>query len=105
MQEVIVVARAVARPGSRDQVERLLREVIAPTRAEQGALVYSIGRSTGEPDVFTAIERWRTEADLQRHLASDHVRRLTALLPDLLAEPLTVTAHRELPPAPAQVRP
>ncbi len=57
-------------------VEDALREMLAPTRAEDGCLQYDLNRDVDNPSRLTMIERWRDEAALERHSATPHMARL-----------------------------
>ena len=57
-------------------VEDALREMLVPTRAEDGCLQYDLNRDVDNPSRLTMIERWRDEAALERHTATPHMARL-----------------------------
>ncbi|OLZ61275.1 hypothetical protein AV521_43890 [Streptomyces sp. IMTB 2501] len=94
--EVTVVGRAVARPGHRDQVAKLLRSVVAPTHEEAGSIHYSMHQGIDDPDLFVAIERWTSAEALEQHLATEHIKQLAERIGDLLAEPLDIRVYAQL---------
>ncbi|MEU9131070.1 putative quinol monooxygenase [Kitasatospora sp. NPDC048540] len=96
MTEVTVVGRAVAKPGKRDQVERLLRAVISPTHEEEGSLHYSMHQGIDDPDTFVAVERWTSAEALEQHLATPHLQHLAEQIGDLLAQPLDISTFSQL---------
>lgn len=83
---VHVVARISAAPEKLDEVSAILRGLVAPTRAEAGCLQYDLLQSGDSPTDFVFVEQWRSAADLEAHLASEHLRNAQAQLPDLLVE-------------------
>jgi quinol monooxygenase YgiN len=68
-----VVAHVTALPGHAAPLRAVLLALLAPTRAEPGCLFYDL-HAGDTPDVFTFIEAWATEADLDRHLQSAHIQ-------------------------------
>jgi quinol monooxygenase YgiN len=89
-----VVARAVARPGCREALQRALLAVIPPTRAEPGCIRYQLAQSTADEDEFVMLEEWRGEAELRVHMQTAHVQRLLAEATALLAAPPDIRSYR-----------
>ena len=85
--EIVVLATAKAKPGKEGDLERALREVAAPTRAQRGCLEFQLYRSANEPAAITAFERWSSEEDHERHLQSEHVKTLITRFQGILAIP------------------
>jgi quinol monooxygenase YgiN len=84
---LVVLATAKAMPGKENELEQALREVGGPTRAQPGCLQWELLRSAHDPAVMTAIERWASEEDHERHLQGAHVRTLLAQFDGILAAP------------------
>jgi quinol monooxygenase YgiN len=93
---VTVVGRATAKPGRRDDLERLLRSVIVPTHAEEECLHYSIHQGDTDPDSFVAVELWPSHEALERHLGTPHLKQLAEVVGDLLVEPLDIRTYTQL---------
>ncbi|MGQ9916291.1 MAG: putative quinol monooxygenase [Bryobacteraceae bacterium] len=90
-----VVAEIVAKPGCEQRLREELLRLIEPTRAEEGCLQYDLHESTEQPGRFLFYENWTSRAALDRHLATPHLERLSALLPELAqAEPRIDTFRR-----------
>ncbi len=70
---ITVVAVIKAKPGQEGRVEQALRGLIPPTRAEPGCINYDLHVSRDDPGRFIFLENWSTQADLDRHLASEHI--------------------------------
>lgn len=73
MADLHVVAVLKAKAGSEQVVGDALRALLEPTRAEEGCLAYELFESKAEAGTYVTIERWRSQADLDAHLTSDHV--------------------------------
>ena len=95
--EVIVIATAKAKPGKEAELEAALSEAAAPTRAQPGCLQFILYRPSTDRRTIIALERWRSEADHQKHLAGAHVQRLVAKFGDILAEPPSIVPVEALP--------
>lgn len=80
-----VVARMIARPEAVDEVRAVLSGLVGPTRAEAGCVVYELLQNRNDPTDFTFVEEWESDAALDAHLASEHLRDAGAKLPPLLA--------------------
>jgi quinol monooxygenase YgiN len=78
-----VVAEIVSKPGCEQRLREALLSLIEPTRAEEGCLQYDLHESAEKPGHFLFFENWVSRAALDRHLATPHLERLSALLPEL----------------------
>ena len=70
--EFVVIAQYRVRSGEEEKVERALRQMVAPTRAEPGNLDYQILRDPADPALFVLFERYADEAAFEAHKASEH---------------------------------
>lgn len=88
MSEIDVVALISAKPGSEELVQQALTELVTPTRSEEGCLAYYLSVSQADPTVFVTVERWRSQADLDAHLQTEHIAKAFAAAGDhLIAAP------------------
>ena len=90
------VAIFVAKPGTEGEVERLLKTLILPSRAEPGAIYYNLHVDRSNPRRFVFTEEWASQAALDAHVASRHVAEVFKTLPDLLESSLIISL-RETP--------
>ena len=82
-----VVAHVTALQGHQEHVKGVLLGLLGPTRAEPGCRFYDL-HVGADPQVFTFIEAWDSDDDLDLHLASDHIQEaLVALRPHLAGSP------------------
>jgi quinol monooxygenase YgiN len=89
MQEVRVIARAVAQQGKGDELKALLRGLIQPTRAEAGCKYYELFESN-LAGTFLFNELWESQEHLDAHAASNHFTEIFGKATTLLAKPLEV---------------
>ena len=89
-----VVAHITARPEKVEDTRELLLSLIEPTRAEQGCVTYELMQNTADPTDFTFVEAWTSDAALDAHLETEHLRRAAALGADLFAAPPDIRRYR-----------
>lgn len=78
MNTITVVATFQARPGKESELRNVLLGLLAPTRKEAGCVNYDLHQSPEEPARFLFHENWTSQAALDAHLQSAHIK---ALLP------------------------
>jgi quinol monooxygenase YgiN len=83
---VIIIARAKAKSGREKDLERALREVAGPTRAQPGCVSFTVLRAAQDPVVMIGLERWASRQAHDRHLQGAHVQQFLSSVADVLAE-------------------
>lgn len=75
MSDGTLVAMGIvrARPGQEQELGRRMAALLEPTRAEPGCLAYDLFQSAEDPGVWVMLERWRSAADLDAHVVTNHV--------------------------------
>jgi quinol monooxygenase YgiN len=68
----VVVAKWTAKPGEESAVAASLGQLIEPSRAEPGNLLYEVNRDPANPAVFLLYEQYADEAAYAAHGASPH---------------------------------
>lgn len=69
---VTLVVRIEALKGQEAALERELRALVEPTRAERGCLKYELHRSADGPRLFLLYEVWASREDHTRHTQTPH---------------------------------
>jgi quinol monooxygenase YgiN len=80
-----VVARIKARSETVSEVRELLSSLVEPTRKESGCITYELLQNTEDPTDFTFVEEWESDAALESHLASDHLKAIGPKLEPVVA--------------------
>ncbi|MEW6211281.1 MAG: putative quinol monooxygenase [Acidobacteriota bacterium] len=80
-----VVARIIARPDKVEELRSLLAGLIEPTRKEPGCISYELLQNRHDPVDLTFVEEWESDAALDAHLATEHIREALAKVPKLVA--------------------
>jgi len=97
MSELLtVVARLRAKPSQETQLRHHLQSLVMPTRAEAGCVAYELHESKSEPGHFLFYEVWKSDADLEKHFQTTHMKEIGKVLPDLLAEPMDLSKWGKL---------
>jgi quinol monooxygenase YgiN len=82
-----VLARVRAKEGKHEALKTVLSALVAPSRREIACHQYDLLQSTSDPRDFVFVERWENEQGLERHGASDHVRKAGEQIADLVDAP------------------
>ena len=83
-----VVALFQAQKGNEKKVLDLLTQLIEPTRKEKGCVFYELHQNLNNPQDIAFIEEWESEADLNVHLESAHIKEIIPqVLPLLVSVP------------------
>jgi quinol monooxygenase YgiN len=83
MDEIRVIARALARAGKENQLRNALVAMLTPTRAEPGCGVYQLYESNNRGR-FYFYEEWESQAALDRHIETPHYKQLAHTIRDCL---------------------
>ena len=83
MDEIRVIARALARAGKEEQLRSTLVGMLTPTRAEQGCRLYELYKSNNN-GLFYFYEKWESQDALDRHTKTSHYKQLVQNVRDLL---------------------
>jgi quinol monooxygenase YgiN len=83
MDEIRVIARALARAGKEEQLRNTLAGMLVPTRAEKGCNLYELYQSNNK-GLFYFYEKWESQDALDRYTKTPHYKELTQNVRDLL---------------------
>ena len=76
-EKIVMIARICPKAGKTAKLRELLKSMPGPTRGEQGCITYNLHEQViGSDTVFSFCEVWDSQEDLDRHMQTDHVRRL-----------------------------
>lgn len=89
---ILESVRIAVAPAKREQLRRALAAWAGPAEVEPGCVSCRILLEDGDPQAFCFEAQWTTQADLIRHLRSEHYKRLLALI-ELGSEPPLIAFH------------
>ena len=69
------------------EAEAALRDLMAGTHAEPGCVFMELTTAEDDPLTWVMFEKFRSRADWEEHMRTDHVVRGNAILADLLRAP------------------
>ncbi|ANF59059.1 putative quinol monooxygenase [Halotalea alkalilenta] len=75
-----VITTIVAKPGYEQEVEEALREVVPPSRIDDGCEFYALNRDFKRPSAFYILEQWRDQEAISRREEQSHFKRLIEAL-------------------------
>jgi len=81
-----LIAYLHGKPEKRAELLAVLREFVAPTRAEPGCVEYHLHVGSDDPNLFVFYENWRTRKDLDEHLERPLLKAFFARRMDLLEQ-------------------
>ncbi len=84
MPPVTVIAKFKAKQGCSEQVKSELYKLLEPTRKEKGCINYDLHEDNNDAGIFFFHENWESNELLDKHLSSEHLRRLGSVLPDIV---------------------
>ncbi len=85
MTTLILIAQLEARPGREEELEAVLRGLVAPSRADEGCLAYDLHRDIEVPSRFALTEAWASRELWQKHMETPHLDAFRAKADDLVA--------------------
>jgi len=88
-----VVARITAKPDKVSEVRSILLGLVAPTRAEEGCVVYELLQNRADPTDFTFVEEWASDATFERHHTTEHIRSAFPKFQALVAVPPDIRTY------------
>ena len=91
-----IFARFHAREGCRDGLAAVVREVLAPSRAEAGCLAIAAYGSVQDPDLIFINSRWADEAAFEHHAGLAHTIRFLAAVDSLVDQTPEIARTRAL---------
>ena len=75
---VILNVHIEAAAGQEEKLAGQLQALVAPTRSEPGCLTYELHRDVQNPGRFMFYERFKSQNDLDQHLATPHFKKFVA---------------------------
>lgn len=87
MGDIVVVARAHAKAGREEEFLRYFESIMKSTHQEPGCTRYAMHRGLDDSGTFVMVERYRSKADLDQHMASPYIQKLFAEIGEYVDAP------------------
>ena len=89
-QSVTITVRLRAKHGMIERLREAGRNLITPTRKEEGCISYLFHEDTKDQGLFLFFEIWRSQEALERHLETPYLKSFRKVLDETLAEPAEI---------------
>jgi len=89
--ELFIFARFYSLPGQESAVAEALRDVLGPSREEEGCLSIHAFRSIRDPRLFYVHSRWTNAAAFDLHAKLPHTVHFIERVEPLIDHPVDVT--------------
>jgi quinol monooxygenase YgiN len=96
MSEIIVVGSFKARPGKEEEAVAAMLELVGPTHAEDGCILYALNRGADDPRDLAFVERWSSRETHDAHMASPHIKGILARVEELFGDDAGIVRYEEL---------
>lgn len=91
-----VVAKSFAKADKIDKILELSKEMVEKTVKEEGCIKYEIFRDVKDSKVMIIIEEWESDEALNKHMASEHFKRIVPQLNELREKASEVNILKKL---------
>jgi quinol monooxygenase YgiN len=71
---IVIIGTMKVEPSDRDALLEAAKDVMAETLKEDGCLHYCFTADLLDPSVVHVVERWESEAPLEPHMKTEHIR-------------------------------
>jgi quinol monooxygenase YgiN len=75
-----VVAKNYVEPGKIQEFIGLCKKLVEESVKEDGCMDYGLYQELENPGILTMLEEWRDKSNLDKHLNSNHFRKIFPLL-------------------------
>jgi len=97
MSEVVVVGSFKAEPGKEAEALEAFKDLVAPTHAEPGCVLYALHQGVDDPSRLVFIERWASREELNAHLGAPHVAAILERAQELFGDSGDITVFEAVP--------
>jgi quinol monooxygenase YgiN len=91
-----VVATLPIDPAGATDAAAALATLAAASRAEEGCHQYDVYESASVPGLFITVEAWRSQEDMDAHMATPHIGEAFGVLGPLLSGDIGLHPLREI---------
>lgn len=82
---IVVAGSVLVQEGKRERATELALAMSKATTAEEGCVDYTFYTDIENPNRFFIFEVWETQAALEQHFQTEHMRVFNTALPGILA--------------------
>ena len=90
---IVVLATVPGKPDKRAELAAALGTAAVASRGDKGCQSYAFFTDVENPDSYSSIETWDSQADLDAHMQTPHIASLLAAIGDLVAGAPVITTY------------
>lgn len=91
-----VVAKNYPMQDKQEEIMKLADELVRETRKEPGNISYAVCRDVGSPEIMAMIEEWESREALDRHLNSEHFKRIVPVMGKYMTREADVSVYEQV---------
>lgn len=91
-----VIAKSHAKADKLDRILELSKEMVEKTVKEEGCIKYELYQDVKDPQVLIFMEEWESEDALNKHIASEHFKRIISQINELREKPSEMNMCKKL---------
>lgn len=93
---ITVVAKCTLIDGKKEEYKQIVKELIEETRKEYGCISYDLYEDINDENIVTFIEEWESKEILDKHINSEHFKRIVPNLRKLQIKDNTVNIYNKI---------
>jgi len=86
----MITARVYIKPGSEDLFIEAAKTIIENSNKEEGCLGYMLYQDPYEKTNFIFVEKWKNQAAIDYHFATEHFKEFGTRIADLTSKPAEI---------------
>ena len=90
---IVIIGTMKVEPTDRDTLLEAAKSLMVETRKEDGCLHYCFTADLVDPGVVHIVERWESEAHLDPHMKTEHIKTFGRALKPLTINGLDFTTY------------
>jgi quinol monooxygenase YgiN len=88
-----VVAKNYVKPEKIQEFIGLCKKLVEESVKEEGCMDYGLYQELDNPGILTMLEEWRDKSNLDKHLNSNHFRKIFSLLLEYLEKETEINMY------------
>jgi quinol monooxygenase YgiN len=86
----MIIAHAYIKPENVDQFVEAAKTIIEKSNQEEGCQSYMLYQDPYEKTNFVFVERWKNQAAIDYHFATEHFKEFGAKITDMVSKPTEI---------------
>lgn len=81
-----VIAKNFVKENKSEKVIELAKALVEETLKEDGCINYGMYQDANNPSILIMVEEWKTMEDLNKHMCSQHFKRIVPQMGEYICE-------------------